>query len=453
MPRVVWALLFLPTTVWSQAPVKTAAEFAGDLRSVNPRIRFNAMAGLESNPDAADKAIPGLIKNLSDTYVSNRIQAAKTLSAYEEQAVPAAGPLLKALSDADFNVRFAAADALGKFTDKITPALVAALKDSTPGTRLPILQWLESLPEVPADITPALVQILTKEQAPTLKRAAFAVLTKIGVENELALQLMVQTLHDKDVTIRVAAAKAFLESGLEQWVHLVKAATDGTMEVRHTMLQALASKADDLDEVHIHALRKGLADGDSKVRQVALQALSTLKVKAREAGGGKAMFQAVAKLSTDGNLAVRRGAVWTLGQIGIDDLEELAQLAKSVKDSDVTCRGVAIQALSQYLHEETPEDFRKVIHEGLAQGLRDGDRRVQALAGELLAKEGVAALPALMGVLQKGGGISRSWAAFLLGELGAAAKDAAPLLEKMSKESTPEGKLVARAALQKILNP
>src|SRR5207302_893151 len=112
-------------------------------------------------------------------------------------------------------------------------------------------------------------------------------------------------------------------------------------------------------------------------------------------------------------------------------------------------RGIALQALGEYLHEDVPLDWRKAAFADIAGVLGDADDRVQRLAAQKLVAIGPDAIPAVTKVVEDGKGTARLWAAIVLGEYGSAASAAVPALQKAIGEVQPDRRSLIQQALKK----
>lgn len=442
----------LPTLASAQDAIvrgRTVKEWMQGLKSVDPRVRFWSLQALGEAGGEAAAATASAARLLKDAHPQIRRESAKVLAAIGPEAASAAPALAAALGDADAGVRQIAAGALAELGDKAMPALIEALKSKETSVRLGALGAMEGMEPHPE--TTRAVILATKEGIPATRRAAVAVLAKYGASDPDAQETLVALLRDKDLGLRQAAAAALIGAGKESQPHFLKASDDPNPAVRLLCLQALAQLGDDLEEAGVLAFRKALDHPDARLRQQAASALGGLGVKARDLGGGPKLADRLFELAAqDKELTVRRAAAWALGQIGIDSPEEVLRLAQGLKDADPSVRSLTVQALGQYLHDETPAEWREPLISALAEGLKDRDRRVQNAAADLLSKQGEAALGPLTKLVETGGGTARMFAAYLLGEIGANAAAAAPALEKMVREGSPESRSIAQQALQKI---
>jgi HEAT repeat protein len=426
---------------------KTVKEWTLALKSKNPQERLQALAGLsEAGADAAP-AVDEMIKLFKDSYLNVRRAAVKVVSAIEHERVPAA--LGQALRDSDGAVRQIAAKGLCDLPNgKGQKALVEALDDKEPNVRILALAALDSMEGIGKEMLAAVGKAM-KDTNLSVRRAAMLILARRAADDPDARPFLAQALRDKDKSIRGAAAQILTDAGKEVVAELVQVAKEGDATARALALQALGAVGEELKEDGLAALAKGLEDGDARVRQAALNGFGQLKGKARELGG-QGVFRDIAKLMNDKEVPVRRAALVALGNIGVANADEVRKIAGGLKDSDYWVRGLAVQALGSCLAEGTAEEIVTAVLTPVTTALRDSDTRVQNAAAQILVREEKRSVPLLIPLVEKGQGKQRLWAATILGEIGAAAADAVPALQKMSKDTSLQTRQAAMAALQKI---
>jgi HEAT repeat protein len=260
-----------------------------------------------------------------------------------------------------------------------------------------------------------------------------------------------EALKDKELSFRVAAAMALLTVGKEGQAELVKAAADSQPAVRLTAIQALSSiEKEELDADGVKALAAALDDADGKVRQAAAGGVAGQGMRARELAGGLDVPKSLFARLGDKEIGVRRMAIVALGQVGLDDEADLTRLAQGLKDKDFGVRYFTVQALAQYSTEETASELRKLILGHIAAGLADKDRRVQYAAGHILVQEGGLSVPGLIKQLDQTPAPAKTMIVLVLAEIGAAAVDAVPVLEKLKKDGSAEVRRAATMALKRI---
>ncbi|MFO0865063.1 MAG: HEAT repeat domain-containing protein [Gemmataceae bacterium] len=438
----------LPCIVLAQEAMvqgRTVKEWTQGLKHFDPRIRFWSLQALgEAGSDAAS-ASPTLVKLLKDPYPQIRRESAKLLSALGGDAADAALALAAALGDVDAGVRQHAAQALSGLGEKATPALIEALKSKDSAPRLGALGALEAM-QPTLELVQAVAATAKDGTSIAVRRASVAVLVKFGSMEPEAQEALVGALRDKEPTIRHTAAVGLVAMGKDSQPHFVKAYGDTNPSVRLTCLQGLSQLGDDLDPATILLFAKALDDADGKVRYQAASSLG-VATNARELGGGAKLAEKLFERSLgDKEASVRRAAVWALGKIGVDSPEELRKLGQSLKDADIYTRGLTVQSLGQYLHEETPVEWRDVI---IGQLTEAAERRDVARAGRGSGVCSIRGPSALRSTYETGGKqrrIDPYVRHYLLGEISAPAAAAIPPW-KMSRDAPPD----ARASLSKRL--
>src|SRR5262249_50772754 len=155
------------------------------------------------------------------------------------------------------------------------------------------------------------------------------------------------------------------------------------------------------------------------------------------------------KTTRDKETGVRQTAVYALGQVGLDNEDDLKALAQALKDAQPSVRALTVQALAQYSNDDVPAEFRAAALSHVAEAIKDRDRRAAWPAANILVSEKTHAVPGLVRLVETATGFPRILAAQVLGEIGEDAKDAVPALQKMSREGTADNRQAALLALQK----
>jgi len=454
MPRLsILALTLLaglaPFSAWGQE--KSAKEYAAALTDKDARIRLSGLMGLANAGAEAAPHVEAIAKLLKDPSVQVRRGAAFVLNVQGEDAEKAAPSLAAALRDSDSAVKQIAFKALIEMGPKSIPALQTTLAEPDITTRTLAVMALDTLA---ADYPEALkgLALALKDGNIKIRTLAVLALTRVTAkDNKEVFDGLALALSDNDANIRAAAAYALLETDKAAAVMpLLKALANLKPDVRRTAIQALGSIGDELEMPGMLALRTALSDSDPRVRQFAAAGIAKAGIKARELGEGKKVSDALFKLMTDKDGAVRQTAVYALGQVGIDDKEEIKQLAAGLKDTVPSIRGYTLQALAQYSHEEAPEDWRLHVVGYIAEGLKDRDKRIALVAAKILVEQKSFAVPSLTKLVETATGPPRFYAAQVLAEIGEDAKAAVPALRKMSVEGPVEHRQAALTALQKI---
>ena len=444
---IAWLLLAGPTFAQDETyQGKTVKQWTAALKHSDPRVRFQALAALSEAGADAEPAAVEVARLLKDPVVAVRRAAVQVLSGLPDVGgVPATIGL--ALRDMDSAVRNLAAKGLTEMGDKGQAVLIDAMSDKDGTVRLLALNALDSMDSTKETIK-AIGQAVSDASPAVRKRALFLLAQRVADDPE-ARPFVAQALRDKDQKFRTLAAQALVSAGAEVAADLVKAAKEGDAATRLIALQALGALGEELPDEGVTALVRGLEDMDAKVRQAAAAGIGHLKTKAREVVG-PGLFKDLVKLAADKEATVRRAAVFAMGNVGVADADEVGKIADALKDKDTFVRGFAVMSLGNCVNEDAPEQIATAALTKLGSALADTDRRVQAMAAQILAREEARCVPVLIPLVEKGNGKQRLWAASILGEIGAAASDAVPALEKMAKDGNPQVRQAAMAALHKI---
>lgn len=427
---------------------KTLKQLTAALRSDNAVVRYKAVLALGEMGAEAAPAVKDLARLLSDPQPVIRRAVAQVLGQLGEDAAPAVPALARALRDRDPGVRELAGTALGAVGEKAAPSLLKMLQEGEAAKRVLAIVAIDGVGLKDVEVVKALSKA-AKDTSSEVRRAALFVLAKLDVEPEMVLPILRAALGDKDAATRKAAAAALLGLGKDAAGEFAKAAEGGAPTARLLAVQALASLGTDLDDKGAAALGKALADDDVRVRRIAALGLAKLGPTLREVGG-KELMAPLTKLLQDKDVQSRRGAAAALAQYGAEDAAELAALAKGLKDADAIVRSMAVEGLARSSNDMAPDEQRTQVVTHLVGALRDADRRVQFVAARALVEEGERAVAPLTKVITGGAVTQRVWAALVLGEIGAAAADAVPALQKMSRDPNPRARQAALTAIQKI---
>jgi HEAT repeat protein len=265
-------------------------------------------------------------------------------------------------------------------------------------------QALLALKEAGSDAEPAVGDIakLLKDPVPSVRRAAVQVLA--GLDNAAIPGALGQAMRDVDPGVRNAAAKGLTELG------------DKGQEV----------------------LLEAMADKDSAIRLLALNALDSMD------GPSKEVIKAIGQAVKDASPAVKKRALFILAQRVADDPEARPFVAQALRDKDQKLRTLAAQALVG-AGAEVAEDLVKAAKEGDA-GTRLIALQALGALGEELPKEG---LTALVGGLEDSDAKVRQAAAAGIGQLKAKARERAGpgLFKDLAKLAADKEVTVRRAAV------
>lgn len=428
---------------------KTAKEWSASLKHSDPRTRYKAVAALyEEGADAAP-LVKELIPLLKDAQPVIRRATAQVLANCKGDAAVATPALVAAFKDSDPWVRYLASYALGEIGEPAAPFLIELLDAKDPTTRLHAVFVMNGLGLQDKNVARALGKA-TKDANANVRQAALFALSKIETDDPDIFAILASALGDKEKQVRLSAASILIGKGKEGSGALIKASEDSQAAARILALQSLGALGEEIDEKGVMALRKALSDDDVKVRQTAALGIANAAKFARELGGNKELFDALAKLMQEKDAPLRRTAMHALGQIGSDDADELKKVAGALKDADAMVRSFTVQALGKYLEKTESDENRKLLISQLIDALKDADRRVQFLSAQALAQQGLSSVEPLIKIVEDGKGMQRLWAATILGEIGPLALEAGPALMKMAKDTNPDARRIAMLAMQKI---
>jgi len=429
---------------------KTIKQWSAALRSSEARVRYKAVAELYEHGADAAPLVKELIPLLKDPQAFIRRATAQTLANCRGDAAPAVPALVAAMRDSDYWVRNLASAALTEIGESASEPLIKLLDDKDATTRYYAVMTINGLGLQSKDVIKALVKSV-KDSNPAVRQGSLFALSKVETDDANVFTILGAALGDKEKQVRLSAASILVGMGKDGAGALAKVVEDKDAASRMLALQALASLGDNIDEKGVNAMRKALDDADPKVRQTATLAVANLGKTARELGGDKEMFQALAKLLAEKDVQLRRTAVYALGQIGGSDADEIKTIAGALKDTDAMVRSFTIQALAKNAKDTEVEETRQMLSDHLITTLQDKDRRVQFMAAQALTQQGALAVASLVKVVEDGKGMQRLWAAAILGEIGLGTFDAIAPLEKMAKEANADARRVATLALQKIM--
>jgi HEAT repeat protein len=386
--RALWRVARKPEAV----PVLMAElGYGGDLAGLDLArariVRDQAIYGLADIGPPARAAVPALMAALPSDHDS----IGYALSNIGPDAVPA---LIKALASDDPRSRWFAAEALVRFDEEgraAVPALLKLLKDKDPFVRSAATRALgqvgADVPELVAPLTAAL-----KDEEPRVRKAAVQALGAMALTAKAAIPALVETVgHDGDRDVRLWAIFALSHMGpaAKPAVAVIPSALQNH-QLRGAAAELVMNIGPEAKDT-IPALRPLLDDPDAWLRWGAVDALGGIGPEAR--GAKTALIKALA----DPEYGVRHRAATALARLGANDAAVAEALARALKDPSAFVRVKAALALVKV----------------------DATR----------AQEAVAALRAALADADDGG-----TAAAALGELGPAARDAAPALVALLKD-------------------
>jgi HEAT repeat protein len=394
----------------------TVDELVTALDSRDGWLRLCALERLAELGAAAVPAIPALVKRIEN----GDEQAADTLSAVGKSSPDKAVPLLmEALGNSSVDVRWRVAELLGEIgppASNAIPVLTDRLDDPEPKV---VGHAAIALRKIGGVVTNAVtvVRRLLNHHDPEVRAFAAVALAELGADASVALPDLVHLLDDSDAQVRTMASRTIgvIGSGVQP-VNMAGGST------AITKLKALAQTKD------VSA-------------QWALDALSTM-------GPEAASILAEIYRTADGQR--RLSAARALMKLGSSAGDALPVLMADLSSTNAGRAHLTAQIVGHL------GDSGRAALPQLAALLKHPDVRVRVRAAEAIWKlDGRTndVLPVLLAALQddslhRGGG--RRFAAEALGQMGAVAEDAVPLLEALLNDRQSGIRYAAAVSLKKI---
>jgi len=387
----------------------------------NPQARYWASVALAEIGAAAAPAVPALQAGVAEGEPEERMQSIMALAAIGEASRPAIGEIAKALDAQETSLRFAAAFALGRLKAKeADAALEKAATDADP-LLAAIASWARArIHPDDEQLVAAAVEKLTAGLAsgkPAVQTAAISAISDLAgsiddaTEKRLADEF-VRLLSSPEADVREAAAAALVREGPLAVDALEKSLADP--DVRGIAMEILTAIGP-VSKGALDSFLKALADPDPSHRGDAAIAIAAVGPDAADAVPA---LQAMLT-STDGPPGLRYAAAYALGRIGAAAKPAAADLQKLSGSDDQLLATVATWASLK---------------------IEPGNTALFT-----------AAVPLLRKALRGGEQLARLEAAVALGDIGAPAADAVPILELVSEEDpAPAVRAAAKRALEQI---
>ncbi len=297
----------------------------------------------------------------------------------------------------------------------------------------------------PEDVPALLVAVQDRDWR--VRAEAAEDLGLIGATASAAIPLLVETLQDPEVKVRILAAEALarVDAENQQAVPiLVAALKEPAADIRKAATEALGNLGTTAGTA-FPALVAVLSDMDPRVRRGAVAALG------RISSPSEAAISALSVALKDPEPIVRGAAMNALGWFGTKARAAAPLLVLALEDADDTLRWTAASALVRV--DRTAARAATPI---FIQALRGTDSRVRWHALVQLMKldrETNRTVPVslLIQALKDPDTGVRGMAAWVLGEIGPKAEDAAPVLTEMLSNRDGWVRSMAAPSLVKIL--
>jgi HEAT repeat protein len=387
----------------------------------NPRARYWASVALAEIGAAAAPAVPALQAGVTAGEPEERMQSIMALAAIGDASRPAIAEIAKALDAQETSLRFAAAFALGRLkASEADAALEKAATDADPFLSA-IASWARArIHPDDKQLVAAAVEKLSAGLAggkPAVQTAAISAISDLkgSIDDAAEKQLsgeFVRLLSSPEADVREAAAAALVREGPLAVDALEKALADPDVRgIAMEILTAIGPVSKDA----LDAFLEALADPDPSHRGDAAIAIAAIGPDAADAVPA---LQAMLT-STDGPPGLRYAAAYALGRIGAAAKPAATDLQKLTGSDDELLATVATWASLK---------------------IEPGNTTLVASAVPLLRK-----------ALRGGAQLARLEAAVALGDIGAPAADAVPILELVSEEDpAPAVRAAAKRALEQI---
>lgn len=311
------------------------------------------------------EALDTLLAALKNPNADVRAQAAGQLGllGYRDKRVVV--PLVDALRDPEDDVRKQAGWALQQLLPDarlVIPGARLALTDANPETRFNTVSFLSL--QGPAAV-PLLVEAI-KDKDEKVQVQAVKALHELKVDNDYLKSSVLPLLKEADPLVRRNAVSVLHRCGLPALEPLFGALKDSDVKVRQQAIQAVTTIPGD-EKLLVPVLTEALEDDDPFVRGRATAALG-------RTGGVRALPQLQQSLK-DKEDEVRLEAVEALLQLNPNFPQVLPSLLPALQDKSPAVRLVAVAGLARFNAAAVPH---------LIQALKDDDDKVWKQAKDTL---------------------------------------------------------------------
>lgn len=455
-------------------PQKNATELFKQLVMYQSRLKRSQAKLLDELIHGESSVAPFLIEKLQNQSkpspgeaAEDRRKAAWLLSEMGGDAKPALAALIKALEDDDDRVTQLAADALGAIgpeaKDAVAP-LIEALKFKNQSAAGALVKIAPESPQVAR----ALIETFEDKAYPNRSQLLYS-LSDLKSERERLEATLLAANQEPEDQIRSTSAFALSKIGakskealsaIRNWQRQnVRPTEPGTATVRELVeklknpsdrfeglkvLQQLSRFGPDAAEA-VPALISYVKDTSNQFQANALSVLVAIGPAAKDA-----VPALIAYIKEPSNRA-RGNAVNALGEIGPAAKDAVPALIEALKDDDRGVSGNAARAIGLI----GPDS--KAAIPLLEQALKDSDPRFRLQAATSLwridpafTKDSVQIMIEAIEHPPKDSGNPSFYLSKVLGEIGPAAKDALPVLERVFEKPDDFGRWIAAAAICRI---
>jgi HEAT repeat protein len=353
---------------------------------------------------------------------------------------PNVGQLAKELQNSDVNVRRDAAyrlAAMGPEAKAAMPALVQALRDSDQQVWFQAVTAVARIGPDAEEATATLIGQLNDRDLQRRYRTAFA-LGRIGKK---AVPKLRESLREDSSTTRAGAAESL------GWMHddaaeaagdLVKAAGDISSRVRAAAARALGNIPAEA-RASVPKLAGLLVDSDERVASAAVGALGAL---------GDAAAQSIPNLASllkHDDPELRTSAVLAMGKMTGHADAVIPRVTEALADQDPSVQAAAATVLGHFGNRAKGAAGALA---GLLASPQAGDAARQALRS--ITDVDPAVIPVLVKSLETDDARTRYRVVDYLNQLGPAAKEALPALRRIPKQDDARLRELLEQTIQKI---
>jgi len=471
---------FLVPFLRTRAAMKGFQKYLAQARAFGSVSQEEAKDYLLSRFKSLDRARPQLklYVRLPDSIAPYRKHAATLLGYCGEPAVDA---LIDALNDRNATVRRHAAWGLwtlGPDGSEAIPALIQALEDSEPVVRQAACGALGRIGPQAEAAVPKLIRLFGDkfpDDGPGRFPTSDYAVSALGGIGAPAVPALVNILQGSDVDMRICAAEALRRMGPEAQdavPSLEKLLGDKDRDVCWIAARALGGIGPAAKGA-VPALLEAFEHKDNGTRRVVAEALGELGPSARKAVS--VLEKALRDNNEDWDVGI--AAAETLVKLSPHVEDAMLASARALDDNDQLILIYGTNMLHQMRPAAVPAFGKALAHEkweirtfaawalgeigspaksfeaALREMLADREPKVQYRAAATLFKitgEAEKTLPIFLRALGDWDRNWQSWATERIGEMGSAAKDAVPVLEKVLMGEEPWIRCKAAAALFKV---
>jgi HEAT repeat protein len=433
------------------------------LKSEDTGIRLGAARALGAM--RVTDAIPGLIENLGHSDLELRTESGESLGMIGPTAV---NPLIASLASPEAQIREGSARALALIGKDAAPAAGALLKmaadEKDPGALAAALTALSKVGIEHERIVPVLVAAFTQSDE-SVQRAATNALLMVRPAAKVAVPAVTALLNDANHASRAATTLGRYGAEAKSSVPaLLRAALksqppaapllDAVAAIGPASVPAILASVEKLDPAHLNRehwaihtlvgigipalpqLEKALASQAVSVRLAAIGTINELGEDARDARA------AVLKLAGDSEPAVRATVLSALVSLGVKPQQALETLDSATRDKAPIVRLAAATAAGAIGPQARPLAAR------IGEMLDDADQGVRAAALRAIAAVGAGDAALVQKVIARlEDPVLRPTAIEALGKLGSTAPEIGPKLAALYPAASKAERLAILGAL------